>query len=76
VLRGCLGDRLAALVPLLYGGSINLDNAAEIVRIEEAAGLFVGRTAWTIEGFDRLISICLSESRRRERSAQQSKRVS
>ena len=76
VLGQILGQRLAASVPLLYGGSINLENAAEIVTIDEGAGLFVGRAAWTIEGFDRLISICLHESRRRETLAQKSERVS
>ncbi|MGP9580336.1 MULTISPECIES: triose-phosphate isomerase [unclassified Brachybacterium] len=42
---------------LLYGGSVNLDNAAELLGIEHVTGLFVGRTAWQLEGCLQLLQI-------------------
>lgn len=42
---------------LLYGGSVNLDNAAELLSITPVDGLFVGRTAWQLEGYLRLLQI-------------------
>ena len=42
---------------LLYGGSVGLDNAAQLLGIEHVDGLFVGRTAWQLEGFLRLLEI-------------------
>ena len=37
--------------PLLYGGSVNIDNAKELASLENCDGLFVGRSAWTKDGF-------------------------
>lgn len=45
------GRRLRAL---LYGGSVSLDNAAELLADPCTDGLFVGRSAWEAEGFLRL----------------------
>lgn len=42
---------------LLYGGSVNLDNAADLLEIEYVTGLFVGRTAWQLEGYLELLRI-------------------
>ncbi|MGO1600714.1 triose-phosphate isomerase [Brachybacterium sp.] len=42
---------------LLYGGSVNLDNAAALLEIEHVTGLFVGRTAWQLEGYLELLQI-------------------
>lgn len=42
---------------LLYGGSVNLDNAVDLLGIENVDGLFVGRTAWRLEGYLRLLEI-------------------
>ena len=42
---------------LLYGGSVNLDNAADLLGIEHVTGLFVGRTAWNLEGYLELLRI-------------------
>lgn len=42
---------------LLYGGSVNLENAADLLGIEHVCGLFVGRTAWELEGFLALLRI-------------------
>ncbi len=42
---------------LLYGGSVNLDNAADLLGIDHVDGLFVGRAAWRLEGYLRLLEI-------------------
>lgn len=42
---------------LLYGGSVNLDNAAGLLGIPHVTGLFVGRTAWELEGYLELLRL-------------------
>ncbi|GAB2820826.1 triose-phosphate isomerase [Streptomyces daliensis] len=42
---------------LLYGGSVNRYNAAELLRVPEVRGLFVGRGAWRAEDFLALIDL-------------------
>ena len=37
--------------PLCYGGSVNIDNAKELAALDNCDGLFVGRSAWSKEGF-------------------------
>lgn len=53
---GIIRETLAGLiriadVPLLYGGSVNLANCADYAGIPGIDGLFVGRAAWTLEGY-------------------------
>ncbi len=43
-------------VPILYGGSVDRDNAAAFAAMPELDGLFVGRAAWTVEGFIDVLS--------------------
>lgn len=38
-------------VPLLYGGSVNPSNCAELVAQPHIDGLFIGRSAWTSDGY-------------------------
>ncbi|NDJ62289.1 MAG: triose-phosphate isomerase [Chloroflexi bacterium] len=38
-------------VPLLYGGSVNLDNCVDYARLDLIDGLFVGRAAWQVAGY-------------------------
>lgn len=53
-----LGEAYAGRVAgLLYGGSVNLGNAADLLGIEHVTGLFVGRTAWQLEGYVELLRI-------------------
>lgn len=49
---------------LLYGGSVNLDNAADLLGIEHVTGLFVGRTAWQLEGYLELLQIAQTHAAR------------
>ena len=48
------GGRLRAL---LYGGSVDPGNAATLLDDPHTEGLFVGRAAWQIEGYLRLLEI-------------------
>lgn len=61
VLEEMLGAE-AASVPVLYGGTVNAANCAELLTEGHADGLFVGRAAWTVEGFARLIGACAKRS--------------
>ena len=51
------GQATAERVPVLYGGSVNLENARKLILEMEIDGLFVGRTAWKAEGLIELIEI-------------------
>ncbi len=56
----------ARLRGLLYGGSVNAANAEALLDLEDLDGLFVGRSAWTVDGFAELLRICgRTASRRR-----------
>lgn len=41
-------------VPLLYGGSVNVESAPELIAAPNIDGLFVGRAAWSVDGFIEL----------------------
>ena len=54
--RQALIKRAAAAVlpaepPVLYGGSVNPGNAAELISQPHVDGLFIGRSAWAPEGY-------------------------
>ena len=38
-------------VPVIYGGSVNPDNCAELVSEPAINGLFIGRSAWSASGY-------------------------
>jgi triosephosphate isomerase len=45
------GVEVGQRIPLLYGGSVNLNNAVELLRQDEVDGLFIGRAAWEADGY-------------------------
>jgi triosephosphate isomerase len=47
VARGLMGRD----VPVLYGGSVNPGNAAQLIACPHIDGLFIGRSAWAAEGY-------------------------
>jgi len=49
-LRDLLGS-----MPLLYGGSVNAGSAGRYARLPGVDGLFVGRAAWTPDGFESVL---------------------
>lgn len=58
-LDGPYGDRVEAI---LYGGSVNQGNAAETLRVKGVDGLFVGRSAWDIDGYLQLLEIAAAHA--------------
>lgn len=49
-----LGQR----IPCLYGGSVNPDNCAELIQCPHIDGLFIGRSAWRVEGYLDILARC------------------
>ena len=45
------GDGVARVIRILYGGSVNPGNAAELIAQPHVDGLFIGRSAWQAEGY-------------------------
>lgn len=44
-------------IPVLYGGSVNQENASQLIVQPFIDGLFVGRSAWDADRFDTLIRL-------------------
>ena len=58
VIKSCLRElfgKAADNIPVLYGGSVNQENATKLIVQPEIDGLFVGRSAWSAASFDALI---------------------
>jgi L-erythrulose 1-phosphate isomerase len=47
-------------VPILYGGSVNLENYLDYFKDENVNGLFIGRVAWNTESFAKILNSCNS----------------
>jgi triosephosphate isomerase len=54
VLRDLYGEN-GLETPILYGGSVNNGNAAEFIRAKSIDGLFIGRSAWEADNFNKII---------------------
>jgi triosephosphate isomerase len=54
-----------AEIPLLYGGSVNNENACEFIQAEHVNGLFIGRSAWDADNFNTIIRKVLPFFRRK-----------
>ena len=59
VIRQCVvelfGEEVGSAMPLLYGGSVNPQNAPELIQMENIDGLFIGRSAWEADRFNGII---------------------
>ena len=44
-------DILGRRIPCLYGGSVNPQNCEELIACPNIDGLFIGRSAWKVEGY-------------------------
>jgi triosephosphate isomerase len=51
LIKKIAGDLLPVVPPVLYGGSVNPQNAAELIGQPHVDGLFIGRSAWQSEGY-------------------------
>lgn len=45
-------------VPCLYGGSVNAQNCQELIVCPHVDGLFIGRSAWNVEGYLDILARC------------------
>ena len=66
ILRRHRGQDAADRTRIIYGGSVTPENGAAILRIDDVDGLFVGRAAWTPEGFARIIALVSEAAARRK----------
>lgn len=58
VLTELFGSEAGGQIPILYGGSVNLQNAPGLIGTEGVDGLFIGRSAWDAKNFGRIIHEC------------------
>jgi triosephosphate isomerase len=56
LIKKVAGGLLPSVPPVLYGGSVNPGNAAELVGQPNIDGLFIGRSAWRAEGYIDILS--------------------
>ena len=62
VAQNILGRR----IPCLYGGSVNLENCEELISCQSIDGLFIGRSAWDVDGYLEILARCATVPERRE----------
>ncbi len=63
VLLDVFGTEAGSLIPVLYGGSVNPQNAIPLISMPNIDGLFIGRSAWNVDGFINIISKVEDSSR-------------
>ena len=51
-------EALGCRIPCLYGGSVNLENCQELIQCPHIDGLFIGRSAWSVEGYLGILEKC------------------
>ena len=44
-------------IPLLYGGSVDTGNTQSLLREPDIDGLFIGRAAWSCDGFLKILEL-------------------
>ena len=57
------GEAAAMATRIIYGGSVSPANGGELIAIENVDGLFIGRAAWTPDGFAAMIRIVAEGTR-------------
>lgn len=60
LIKQVAADRLPIAPPVLYGGSVNPGNAAELIGQPHIDGLFIGRSAWQAEGYIDILKKALA----------------
>lgn len=51
-------EALGRRIPCLYGGSVNLENCEELIQCPHIDGLFIGRSAWNVDGYLGILEKC------------------
>lgn len=54
-------DVLGHTVPCLYGGSVNPENCEELITCPNIDGLFIGRSAWDVNGYVDILTRCAAK---------------
>ncbi|MBP1851551.1 triose-phosphate isomerase [Rhizobium halophytocola] len=49
---------LGRRIPCLYGGSVNPGNCEELIACPHIDGLFIGRSAWNVDGYLDILARC------------------
>ena len=49
---------LGRRIPCLYGGSVNPQNCEELIACPNIDGLFIGRSAWKVDGYLDILARC------------------
>ena len=44
-------------IPVLYGGSVNPENCLGLAQRKDVDGLFIGRSAWDLESFEKIMTL-------------------
>ncbi len=52
---------LGRRAPCLYGGSVNPENCEELIQCPHIDGLFIGRSAWHVEGYLDILARCAAK---------------
>ncbi|MGX5851242.1 triose-phosphate isomerase [Mesorhizobium sp. PL10] len=52
---------LGRRIPCLYGGSVNPANCEELITCPDIDGLFIGRSAWSVEGYLDILARCAAQ---------------
>lgn len=68
-LRDAYGADAAEATRIIYGGSVNTANGPALIALADVDGLFIGRAAWTPEGFAALVSIVARAAAAKEKQA-------
>jgi len=51
-------EALGRRIPCLYGGSVNSENCEELIQCPHIDGLFIGRSAWNVDGYLGILDKC------------------
>ena len=62
VLARLFGEKNGAEIPVLYGGSVNSENAVPLIQKPGVDGLFIGRSAWNADDFNKIIRMVLQKT--------------
>lgn len=54
-------EMLGRRIPCLYGGSVNPQNCEELIACPNIDGLFIGRSAWKVEGYLDILARCAAK---------------
>lgn len=63
LIKDVAGSVLSNRPPVLYGGSVDRHNAAEMIACPHVDGLFVGRAAWSVDGYIEILDRAASAIR-------------